>query len=265
MTTLVRRIGALSAMLFLAAACGLDSLGPDVRLPGGEPVPGEIRVLFIGNSLTYWNDLPGVVEALADSVDVGPVRVGSVTAPDFSLSDHWDDGAALSAIARGGWTYVVLQQGPSALESSRALLIADAQRFAERIRAVSAQPALYQVWPSIARQFDWDRSLESYRLAADTVQGVLLPAGSAWRAAWARDSGLDFYSPDGLHPTVAGTWIAAAAMLATLTTINVWALPAGVRTAGGTRFVIPDSAAATLRDAAAEVTGQLVPPLRGLR
>ena len=194
------------AAFALVLACG-----------GAGPVqvePGDGGVLFVGNSLTYVNDLPEMVRALALASGV-TLRVGMVANPDWSLEDHWNGGDARSTI-RGGWDVVVLQQGPSSLPESRELLIDYARRFAGEIRAAGASPAFYAVWPSRSRLGDFDRASESYRLAAEDVGGTLLPAGEAWRAAWRADPDLPLYASDGLHPSVAGTYVAALVIYAKL-------------------------------------------------
>jgi len=93
-----------------------------------------IAVLFIGNSLTSANDLPHLVQQIARAAGVS-MTVASVTKPNFSLEDHWNDGEALDSIAKGGWDAVVLQQGPSSLPESQAHLLEWTGRFAEKIRA----------------------------------------------------------------------------------------------------------------------------------
>src|SRR4051812_31473667 len=107
----------LAAVFLLAVAC--TTCGENA---GANPVPTTsgpgTGALFVGNSLTYTNDLPGLVRALAAAVG-HPLAVASVALPDYSLEDHWNQGDALRAIARGGWSFVVLQQGPSSLEDSR--------------------------------------------------------------------------------------------------------------------------------------------------
>jgi hypothetical protein len=194
------------AALALVLACG--GVGP----AGVED--GEGGVLFVGNSLTYANELPEMVRALA-LASGKTLRIGMVANPDWSLEDHWNGGAARSVIRRG-WEVVVLQQGPSSLPESRVLLIDYARRFAGEIRAAGATPALYAVWPSRARLGDFDRASESYRLAAEDVDGMLFPAGEAWRAGWREDPGLPLYAADGLHPSVAGTYAAALVIYARL-------------------------------------------------
>jgi hypothetical protein len=129
----------------LALACGASR--------GMEPPEfreGAKRILFIGNSLTYVNDLPSVVAALgAQSGD--DLGVYSVAFPDVSLDDHWIDGTAAGVLRSTNWDVVVMQQGPSSLPENQLLLAAAAERFEPLIRSAGAVPALYMVWPASSR------------------------------------------------------------------------------------------------------------------
>ncbi|HSU17585.1 SGNH/GDSL hydrolase family protein [Longimicrobium sp.] len=207
-------------------------------------------VLFVGNSLTYANDLPEMVRALA-LASGETLRVEMVANPDWSLEDHWNGGGARAAIRRGGWEVVVLQQGPSSLPESRTLLIDYARRFAGEIRAAGATPALYAVWPSLSRSGDFDRATESYRLAAEEVDAMLFPAGEAWRAAWRADPGLQLYAADGLHPSVAGTYAAALVICAGLLHRSPVGSPSTLNLRDGTIVRIDPAVAEVLQRAAA--------------
>ena len=167
-----------------------------------------LRVLFIGNSLTYANNLPAMVTAIGRLQGV-TVQCEVVAFPDFSLDDHVQRGEAVRAIARGGWSFVVLQQGPSALPESRVQLRASVKALDRDVRRAGARTALYMVWPSTARLGDVDRVSESYAIAALDVGGVVLPAGDAWRAARRSDPALGLYAADGFHPAPLGTYLAA--------------------------------------------------------
>ena len=169
---------------------------------------GATRVLFIGNSLTAANDLPAIIQALAKSR--GQVLDYQTLAwPNYSLGDHWDRGEARAAIGKGHWDFVVLQQGPSALEESRELLLKYTQHFTDEIRRVGARPALYMVWPAADRRNDFDRVRESYRLAALKAGGILVPAGEALRETEKKETGLSFFASDGFHPSVVGSYLVA--------------------------------------------------------
>jgi hypothetical protein len=105
--------------------------------PQSTDKPAPVRVLFIGNSLTTANNLPAIVESLARAKG-GEIATTAVMANNFSLEDHWNQRNARAVIGRGGWSVVVLQQGPSALPESRALLRDYAKRFANDRPARSA-------------------------------------------------------------------------------------------------------------------------------
>jgi hypothetical protein len=154
---------------FSPLSCSLGPTSPD---DDPEPDPAATtRILFVGNSLTYVNDLPGMVKALADSAGIPTVQTAQVAKPDYALEDHWSDGQARTVIAKGGWHYVVMQQGPSAVLANRANLRLWAATFAELIRTKGGTPALYQIWPQLVNFSDFDASSESYRLAAEDVNG----------------------------------------------------------------------------------------------
>lgn len=178
--------------------------------------PAVFTVLFIGNSLTASNDLAATLASMGRAAGI-TIQCTVVAKPNFSLEDHWTDDEARTKLARGGWSHVVLQQGPSALPESRLLLHEYARRFDGQIRAVKARTAIFMVWPSTARRGDFDGVRASYAGAATLTGGILLPAGDAWRAAWRREPGLALYGPDGFHPSSLGSYLAALTIFHGLT------------------------------------------------
>ena len=220
---------------------------------GGGGTGGGARVLFVGNSLTEGNGLPAMVRTLARQAGE-PLTVEQVTFGGFSLEDHWNEGSARRAIARGGWRFVVLQQGPASLPESRQNLLQWAGRFNQAIRAAGARPAFYSVWPDVTRTAFFDDVTESYRQAAAATEGVLLPAGEAWRAAWRREPALELYGEDRFHPNQRGTYLAALVVTAQL----LGRSPVGLATAlaraegGAPAFTPSTSETVLLQDAAAE-------------
>ena len=172
------------------------------------PEEGGVRVLFIGNSFTYWNDLPRTIADLAGSLNETPMVYQEVAKPDYSLEDHWFEKVG-EVINQGGWNLVVMQQGPSSHPKNQKNLRYWTARYDALIKAAGARSALYQVWPAYRYRKGFTAARESYRLAALDVNGMFIPAGEAWRTAWFADSSLDFYGPDGLHPSRLGTYLVA--------------------------------------------------------
>ena len=184
---------------FLACSLGTAPEAPE----------GSLKVLFIGNSLTYENDLPRTVADLALSAGLQPCYCYQIAYPNFALEDHYDYRQAVNALEEESWDFVVMQQGPSALASSRVDLIQWAGVFDELIDENGAQSVMYGVWPELERVTEFDRVTESYRLAAEAIGGLLAPAGEAWQFAWAADSTLPLYAADDFHPSTMGTYLAA--------------------------------------------------------
>ena len=174
-----------------------------------EAPEGSVKVLFIGNSLTYANDLPRTVSHLALSAGLAPCYCVTIAYPDFALEDHWDFREAVTALEDEAWDFVVMQQGPSALPSSRENLVLWAGVFGGLIAQNGAKPVMYGVWPQLDRSFDFPNVAASYREAADSIGALFAPAGEAWQFAWAQDSTLQLYAADDFHPSPMGTYLAA--------------------------------------------------------
>src|SRR3954470_7418782 len=213
---------------------------------GGDPVNG--RVLFIGNSLTEANGLPAMVETLSRQGAGTPISTASVVFGGFSLEDHWIQGTAQRRIAEGGWSIVVLQQGPSSLPESQVALREWTVRFDTVIRASGARTALFMVWPESNRREAFEAVSRSYARAAEAVGGMLLPVGEAWRGAWRRDPQVPLYGPDGFHPTPTATYLAALVIYQQISGRSPVGLPAGTP--------MPASRALLLQEAAQEANAQ---------
>src|SRR5436190_1748641 len=77
---------------------------------GAQGDPQPIRVLFIGNSYTYVNDLPRMVAALAQAGKQRPLVHERETPGGYSFEKHWMDGRAVAKITGAKWDHVVLQE-----------------------------------------------------------------------------------------------------------------------------------------------------------
>ncbi|HEX6049762.1 MAG TPA: hypothetical protein VFZ21_10865 [Gemmatimonadaceae bacterium] len=240
-------LGTTAGALLLVACLGTSGVAGPTLLGDGT------RVLFVGNSLTYVNDVPGILQALADSAGGERLAVASRALPNYALIDHWTEGVVQGEIAKGGWAWVVMQQGWTPAGVYRDTLRLATRNFGAEIAKIGATPALYQTWPPSNRRGDFPGSIESYELAAADVSGVLFPVARAWLAAWERDPTLQLYS-DGLHASPAGSYLAALVMYARIFQRSPVGLPARLRTRSGMPLALDASVARTLQEAAASVT-----------
>lgn len=231
---------------------------PQTHDPTGLGDLGDgMKVLFIGNSLTYSNELPQMVQIVAEAAG-REIAVRSYAIGDYSLEDHWERGNALEMIQAADWDVVVLQQGPSSLGLSKLQLKESAQKFDTVIRAQGARPALYMVWPEMSRPAAFDAVSDAYSRAAEAVDGILFPVGEAWRAAWTRDPQLALYGPDGFHPSALGSALGALVIFQQLFHESPVGLPSRLvpSTKGLPTLTIPEHLNTLLQEAAAQANAE---------
>jgi hypothetical protein len=202
--------------------------------PAGTGGKRGLRVLFVGNSLTYQNDLPGMIAALAKSR--GHDMQYEVYAPGgYRLSQHASDPKLLEKIDRGSWDVVVLQEQSQMPAVPRDRLEREvypfARRLSQRVRAASprARVAFYQTmakrngdaqfFPDIPEMKTYEGMQErinaAYAEMAKDNRGLLVPVGLVWKEARAKRSGLGLYADD-THPSLVGTYLAACVFYAVL-------------------------------------------------
>lgn len=181
-----------------------------------RPQQTILKVLFVGNSLTYTNQLPELVKELGEQ-DGLEIKYTSLSFPNYALEDHWNAGKLQEELDKEEYDLVIAQQGPSALPESQELLLEYCKKFRKLCDAKKTKLALYMVWPSRSRFFDLDNVIYSYTHAAKKTKSLLCPAGLAWKNAWALDSSLALYGPDNFHPGIDGSVLAALTIYAAIT------------------------------------------------
>lgn len=203
------------ALIFLLAAANLPA---QTR---------ALRVLFIGNSLTAGNDVPALVQAMAEQQGIS-LQVATVAPGGYAIEDHWRDGNQ-RLLESGNYDIVVLQQGPSTLPESQANLREWAVTWANFARRFRTRPALYMIWPVRTQANGFALVSQSYRNAATAADAVLFPAGEAWQTALRANASLGLYQSDDLHATPAGSFLAAMVIGRGLVGLDPARVPASVR------------------------------------
>lgn len=176
-----------------------------------------LRILFIGNSYTDRNDLPGLLTRLAAASDP-PVEVitGKVIANGASLRQHWNAGAAARLRAEEKWDTVVLQEQSTLPVKNAGRYHENVRLFAEAVRTHGARLALYLVWARRSAPESQQVLNEAARAVAAETGALVVPVGPAWERVRASGSAPELFDPDGSHPTLAGSYLAACVFYAAL-------------------------------------------------
>lgn len=223
----LRTILVSTVVVALVLVFGLPQLGLWGNPGCGLPFTTCTRVLFIGDSYTYVNDLPTTFADLAWSAGH---RVDAVTLASGgeSLAGHVADSTTETTIDLQPWSTVVLQdqsEDPAAASSRAGEMDPAVAELAQLIRNAGAQPLLFLTW---GHQAGWPQAgLFSYStMQAAVDQGYLAiasqlaipvaPVGDAWQAVVAEHGNAGLWQSDGVHPTTAGTYLAACVFYASI-------------------------------------------------
>ncbi len=174
----------------------------------GSLVDTDFNILFIGNSLTYYNDMPEMIRAIGEEKGV-TIGIKMVTEGNYAIVDHWADGEAQRQIRSGVFDFVVMQQGPSSQQEGRDLLVDGGELFKPLCDEHGAQLAFYMVWPSLTYYHTFDGVIRSYEFAAEANDALLCPVGRIWKAHFDATEDFSYYGPDGFHPSEKGSEVAA--------------------------------------------------------
>ncbi len=173
------------------------------------------HVLFVGNSLTYTNNLPSLVEQKAR--DRGLVVEADMLAfPNYAIVDHWADGQVQQLIKSGRYDYVVIQQGPSSQPNGFDMLINGGKLYRDLCQAHGVQLAYYMVWPSRQYYHTFDGVIANYTAGAAANDALLCPVGQVWKAHFDATGDFSYYGPDQFHPSLKGSLVAAEVIVDTL-------------------------------------------------
>ena len=219
-----------AAGLFLVAA--LAYAQPAAAPPAQAASPK--RILFVGNSYTYFNNLPAVLEQLANNVQPGSLEAKMVVAGGATLKSLWENGEALKSIQQGEWTYVVLQEQSTLGAGPRengipqindpAIFFEYARRFDAEIHKAGAKTVFYLTWARRDSPQNQAKLTAAYTSIAKELGAVLVPVGPAWEISIHDKPGIALHQVDNSHPTPAGTYLAACVFYAVLFKRN----PAGL-------------------------------------
>lgn len=220
------------ALLFL----GVSLVGPRVAFAdSAKPKASAQRVLFIGNSYTYFNNLPAVLGQLANGAQPGSLETKMVVDGGATLKSLWEQGDALKAIQEGGWTWVVLQEQSTLGQGPRvdgipqindpAAFYNYARHFDAEIKKSGAKTAFYLTWSRQDSPQSQAKLTAAYSSIATELSAVLVPVGTAWQVVVHEKPQLALYQTDKSHPTPAGTYLAACTFYATLFKRNPAGLP----------------------------------------
>jgi len=206
-------------LLLLLFACHINSYAQAKK---------KINVLFLGNSYTFYNNLPQLIKDIANAN--GDTLLFDSNCPGgYTFANHFSDATTISKIKAQAWNYVVLQAQSQEPSFSPAQVAAQTLPYAIKLDSlvkranICAQSLFFETWgrkngdasncaayPPICTYTGMqDRLRAFYKLFADTTKSIMSPVGEAWRKSIANKPNLQLYNADESHPALEGSYLAA--------------------------------------------------------
>jgi hypothetical protein len=177
-----------------------------------------LKVLFVGNSYTYFHNLAQMVSLISDSAQTKIITRKS-TIGGANLSEHWLGERGLKTkeiIKNGKFDIVVLQNHSLETINQPERFIKYMNLFCDYIKENNSKPFLYNTW---AREKKPEMQLtidKLYKQIAVNNNATIVPVGRSWEIVKEIDSTLKLYESDGSHPSEIGTFIIACTFVHTL-------------------------------------------------
>lgn len=186
----------------------------------GQP----LHVLFVGNSYTFANDLPGLLVKLSAAGRQRRVVTAMEAPGGCTLEQHVREGRAGKLIASKPWDYVVLQEQSMIPVVAPERMLEWGPKLDAAVHDRGARTLLFQTWaragqpdmqpPLVAAYDDLARACNAARGGEGGV--TVVPVGQAWQRALAGAPPPALHVEDGSHPTAAGTYLAACTFYAVI-------------------------------------------------
>lgn len=235
MDTLARLL--FSLVLLVASPVAAAQADPAAPAPGTDR-PATLKVMMVGNSLTYANNLPRLVQAIAASQPGGPrIETATYALPGADLNELWKDGHAAQALREGDWDVLVLQErgGVIACMGSNRQFpecrrsITAHREFTRLAHSKGTRVLLYTTWGKItdmtlnnpkARERHREILHNAYaslarQLSSDGADVTVVPAAGLLLAPRNGDYDSAPFT-DGVHPSVSSSLAIAADLYAAI-------------------------------------------------
>ena len=198
---------------------------------GRTTAQDSTTILFIGNSYTYYNNMPSILSDIATSFG-NNVSHAAQTPGGATFSSHANNNNTYNAMNSENWDYVVLQaqsQEPSfPFGQVNTQTLPFAMQLADSAQAIStcSQAMFFMTWGRQNGDPQWDsintfdKMNDRLRLAylrfADSSNASVSPVGVAWQYVRENYPNINLYAGDGSHPSYAGSYLTACTFYASI-------------------------------------------------
>lgn len=184
------------------------------------------KVLFVGNSFTYFWNMPQMVEAMAKDQGVS-LETSQSTVGGSNLEQHWKEEKGTKTrkmLENNSWDYVILQDHSLSTIEAPERFTTYGTKLIELVKEKGATPLLSMTWAYDSNPLMQKTIGSSYIKLGEETGVKVVPVGSIFMKAQEVRPDLDMYFDD-KHPSSNGSYLIALIFYKYLTGKSVMNIP----------------------------------------
>ncbi|MCK5592435.1 MAG: hypothetical protein KAI72_10810 [Candidatus Pacebacteria bacterium] len=191
---------------------------------GNNDMDKQMNILFIGNSFTFFNEMPGMVKEMGLSNN-WDITVEQIAYGGYSLSDYIEDGSdskeeVINKLNELTWDYVVLQDSSRKPLDNEDDFLLSISILNDLITDKGAQTVLFSTWSYREESLQLQNTgltyiefynvlTNAYNLASSENDTLIAPVGTAFYNLTTEHPEIELLMLDNIHPTMEGSYVAA--------------------------------------------------------
>lgn len=172
-----------------------------------------MKFLFIGNSHTYFNDMPYIFKKICAENKI-QAEVTMLARGYKGLDYHCKEPQTRFNILYGDYDYIILQHIQSGFDKN--ILFESVEKLKQYIDTVKAVPILYMTWTLKDEREKQKEMTTGYIEAGEKLGIKVAPAGEIWWKFFDLYPEKNIYFSDDKHPSELGSTLAAYTIFNTI-------------------------------------------------
>ena len=169
-----------------------------------------MKVLFLGNSHTYYNDMPELFARFVEKTTGDKPEVVMLAYPGRDLDWHRREYHALRFnLMHGGYDYCVIQQAAHPYPPIETTLKTGAE-IIDLCHRCGVRPVVYMTWAEKRFPENQQKMIDTCETLARENNALLAPVGRVWQTVRQTRQDIELYYVDGEHASVYGDFLIAA-------------------------------------------------------
>ena len=137
-------------------------------------------ILFVGNSLTYTNELPKILEEIGTVYNIS-IQTECLCSPNYAIIDHLNEGKLQRLLKEQKFDFLIVQQGPSSQAEGAKMLLEDGESIKPLADKYHIKMGYFMVWTSVTWYHTMDEVIKNHRIAAKQNNTLLFSVGEVWK------------------------------------------------------------------------------------